>query len=432
MTARPTDWSPLDCPNDPVSGDPDAVREAARQYSSTAEAIKTAQTSLTNLSYQSRGQAVAELQNKARELAGQVGQAYSRCEGASEALNGYAPHLENAQKTSLEALREAEKNKRDLEGVQNQKREVERAYYKSRNPQERENLKQQYMRLGGQESSAQSAINAAKAKLNQAIEERDSAAQAATEKLNYVGEKSPIKDGLWDKFKGALRKLAQVAEFLKPILETISNILTIVCIVVAIFFPPVGTALLVMAFAVSAAKFICNTVCNASKLADGKMGVGEFLGNLAIDGAFLAMEAAGLKAATAGAKAGKEAMKAGREAAKSGAGKNLTEGAIRSSANATADATKKAVENSATGVRKGLINLNKAINAPKDALKKRLTTEITPKMGKWETMTTTAANELIGYEINEGFGKLKSAGKDILLGKDPTDTECTFKKAKVK
>ncbi|MCP6373856.1 hypothetical protein NL455_28640, partial [Klebsiella pneumoniae] len=86
---------------------------------------------------------------KARELAGQVGQAYSRCEGASEALNGYAPHLENAQKTSLEALREAEKSKRDLEGVQNQKREVEQSYNQSRSPQERENLKQRYMHLGG-------------------------------------------------------------------------------------------------------------------------------------------------------------------------------------------------------------------------------------------------------------------------------------------
>ena len=33
MTARPTDWSPLDCSRDPVSGEPDAVRAAARQSS---------------------------------------------------------------------------------------------------------------------------------------------------------------------------------------------------------------------------------------------------------------------------------------------------------------------------------------------------------------------------------------------------------------
>jgi len=422
MTARPTDWSPLDCSRDPVSGDPDAVREAARQYSSTAEAIKTAQTSLTNISYQSRGKAVAELQNKARELAGQVGQAYSRCEGASEALNGYAPHLENAQKTSLEALREAEKSKRDLEGVQNQKRDVERSYYQSKSPQERENLKQRYMRLGGQESSAQSAVNAAKAKLKQAVEERDSAAQTATKKLDHVSETSPIKDGLWDKFKGFLRKLAKVAEVLNVILDKISMVLTIVCIAVAIFCPPVGAGLLMAGFIVSAAKFACSTVCNISKLADGKMSPGEFLTNLAVDGASLAMEGAGLKGASAGAKAGKAAMK---EGAKQG----LKEGERRLRAAEQSALAKQAANRGTKGLRKGLINLNNKINDIK-GVGEKIPKQLTSNMNRRQAMYTDLKKEAGKYFSKKSFEEKKSEFKENLS--QTIDSSCAFKKATVK
>lgn len=422
MTARPTDWSPLDCPCDPVIGDPDAVREAARQYSSTAEAIKTAQTSLTNISYQSRGQAVAELQNKARELAGQVGQAYSRCEGASEALNGYAPHLENAQKTSLEALREAEKSKRDLEGVQHQKREVEQSYYQSRSPQERDNLKQRYMRLGGQESSAQSAVNAAKSKLRQAIEERDSAAQAASEKLNNVSKNSPIKDGLWDKFKGFLRKLAQVAESLKPILDAISICLTIVCIAVAILCPPVGTALLALSLIVSAATMACSTLSNLSKLVDGKMSPGEFLTNLAVDGAFLAMEAVGFKGAKAAAQAGKAAMKEGAQ-------QGLKEGERRLRAVAQSEAAKEAAEQGARGLRKGLIKLNNKTNEIKN-IGAKVPKQLTGDMNRLQAMYTDAKKEVGKHVSKEVFKEKKNEFKENLS--HTFDSPHTFKKATVK
>ncbi|MFW0161178.1 MULTISPECIES: putative T7SS-secreted protein [Actinomyces] len=282
MSARPSDWSPLGQQKDPIPGDPLGVQAAARQYTETVEAIKTAQSSLQSISYESHGEAVAKLQSKAKHLVEQIGQAQSRCEGAAAALNTYAPHLENAQKISLEALKEAEGHAGQLKQVENQKKNIENAYNSSRNPEEMKSLRSSYANLLGQQSEIQGNINASKKKLKQAIEERDSAASNAISQLDKTDENSPMKDDFWDTVKEVLRVMAKVAELIEPVFDAFSEfvegILPAVTEIAYAINPELGVAVsIAVPVTLTQMKGWIQRIQDISKVADGKMRPGEFI-----------------------------------------------------------------------------------------------------------------------------------------------------------
>ena len=76
--ARAQNWMPLLRSVDPIPGDPSAVSAAARRYRQAAQDIERAHASLNRLSYQSKGEAVKKIQERAREIATEVKKAQGR------------------------------------------------------------------------------------------------------------------------------------------------------------------------------------------------------------------------------------------------------------------------------------------------------------------------------------------------------------------
>jgi hypothetical protein len=110
--ARPSgsDWQPLSLTGDPVPGDPqgiyaDAARilSIARQLEGQSARLRTIATSQENI-----GQAADKIRATAGELAGELAVVARRYTTTGNALNGWAPDLEEAQLMSVRALDAAE------------------------------------------------------------------------------------------------------------------------------------------------------------------------------------------------------------------------------------------------------------------------------------------------------------------------------------
>jgi hypothetical protein len=110
--ARPSgsDWQPLSLTGDPVPGDPqgiyaDAARilSIARQLEGQSTRLRTIATSQENI-----GQTADKIRATAGELAGELAVVARRYTTTGNALNGWAPDLEEAQLMSVRALDAAE------------------------------------------------------------------------------------------------------------------------------------------------------------------------------------------------------------------------------------------------------------------------------------------------------------------------------------
>ncbi len=171
--ARPADWAPLGCASDPVPGDPGAVSAEATHLAGVARQITGQVTALrriaaTAASGSLRGAYAARTGTCAADVAGQLAQVVGRYQKASTALAAWAPDLEHAQSVSLRALNMAEAPYRTLQNLSPPQLPASGTLTTAQHQD-----KQAYQRLTGR---AQSALDAARALLAQAVKERDAAA----------------------------------------------------------------------------------------------------------------------------------------------------------------------------------------------------------------------------------------------------------------
>lgn len=310
--ARAQNWMPLLRSVDPIPGDPSAVSAAARRYRQAAQDIERAHASLNRLSYQSKGEAVKKIQERAREIATEVKKAQGRCEKAAEALEVYHPALEDAQRRSLVALERAKPAAKRKKACASRVSQIAIEAMCVKDPRRLKHLNEELKAVKGRLAGANNDQQAAIRMLEAAERSRDEAAERAIVILKDANASSELKDSFWDKCKDALHQLAKMAEALKPILEKISTVFAVVSLVVCAVFPVAAPAMLAIGAGLAVATAACNIISNADKCADGKMDVGSFLFETAKDVIGAAAEVVAAGKAFKVAKAAKQAVGAGK------------------------------------------------------------------------------------------------------------------------
>jgi hypothetical protein len=220
--ARPTDWSCLGYAKDPVPGDPQKVYLHAVKLSNTAAAITTAKQNLTNLTMQAnnKGKAIEKILEDINAVKVAITKVESRFEDASDALDAYYPELDDAQDKSLAAWNKADPLKEVLEKAQKLRDSYHKQYNKSIDPEEREDLKDLYVEQVQKIYAANVELNKAKQKVEEAIAERDQAAEKCIQYFCDINWNSCIKDTWWD---GITDLFEEIWKAVWPIIDAITQ-----------------------------------------------------------------------------------------------------------------------------------------------------------------------------------------------------------------
>lgn len=283
--SRPTDWSPIGFACDPVPGDPLAVAGAAKTFQHTADEISKAESHLRNISMNGQGEAIEKIREKCSDLANNIQKAHTICDGVDDALNPYVEVLETAQESSLTELENARTHMAERDNAYRQREAVRAQYNASQDAQQRNDLRSEFMRWNNKVQAEADQIHAARRRLQDVIDRRDSAAKTAAGKLRDLVGNSGLKDSWWDKVCGIARKVSEWLEKIKPWLDKISAILSVVSIVVACIpgLQVVAAVLKIVSLALAAATLATGLMVNGRKLIDGEMGWGEFALNTGMD-----------------------------------------------------------------------------------------------------------------------------------------------------
>ena len=294
--SRPTDWSAAGWDRDPVPGDSAAVAVAAAKYRKTAEAVGTAIANLDRVDAANMtGQAITAVLDRIKTVRGQLNSVEGRMAGAASALEGYHPELAAAQSASLAALHEAEVHRSAERRATRAANDAASRHNLSHDPVEKGDAKADYDRACGDLERARNDLSAARARIQDAIDQRDRAATSAIAQLSTIEDQSPVKDTWWDKFSDACGKAADwIEKNLQPLLDKLSKILdiaSIVCTVLGVIltFTPlagVGAALLgaaqVIGYVSMGLAALSTVVVGFMKAAGGRQSWGSYLGSVAL------------------------------------------------------------------------------------------------------------------------------------------------------
>ena len=344
--ARPTDWNPL-ASSDPIPGDPGVVRQAAQNYADVAEAINTARDRLNAITFKGKSHHIDELRGKCEDLVVQIKQASSRCSGAAGALKTYAGALEGAQAKSLPILKEAKEAQGDQRRWKQEEWEQYYRHQRTTNPVERSRAESDYRAAQSKRAAAEGRIAQARERLKAVIKERDEAGNRAADALRETSRNSPLKDTFWEKVQNVISDFGKwLEEHVKPLLDKISVALAVVTIAVTVLTGGAPVWLLLIGAGVAAVSTAVNLAVNAGKVADGKMGWGEFLLRTGVDVVSTAASFAGVGKAASAAK-----------------------GAVESAVKGASSASKGALSTVVSKVKSGAEAANRFLSAPGEAVK---------------------------------------------------------------
>lgn len=359
--ARPTDWNPL-ASSDPIPGDPGVVRQAAQNYADVAEAINTARDRLNAITFKGKSHHIDALRSDCEDLVVQIKQASSRCSGAAGALKTYAGALEGAQAKSLPILKEAQEAQGDRRRWKHEEWEQYCRHQRTTNPVERSRAESDYRAAQSKRAAAEGRIAQARERLKAVIKERDEAGNRAADALRETSRNSPLKDTFWEKVQIVISDIGKwLEEHVKPFLKNLSTIIAVATIIAGVVTvltggaaAPVLAGLMYFGAGVAAATTAVNLAVNAGKVADGKMGWGEFLLRTSVDVVTTAAAFAG---------AGKVASAA------KGAVEGATKGAVESAVKGASSASKGVLSTFVSRVKSGADAANRVLSAPGEAVK---------------------------------------------------------------
>jgi hypothetical protein len=290
-------WQPLGYDTDPVPGDTEAIAAQVWYLRSVARTMQDQVSQLKKIASNDTevGQHANKIRSAASSLATSLQTLETRYTNVSAQLDGWIDPLEQAQKTSLQALDEAEVPYAKL------KQTVVLPAGSNLTAQQQQEITNYHNSM----TQAQDALNAAKALLSQAISMRDTAASSIANTIN-----NECNDSLRDHWSlsGWISDHVDLLKELASILQDVVAVLAVLCLLI-----PGVNVLILLAMLATAALLVIHTM-----LAD--TGNGSWI-DVAIDVVGLLTLGVGLGAASEleeGADSATEAAYAARNELQSG------------------------------------------------------------------------------------------------------------------
>lgn len=274
--SRPSDWSPLDRWSDPVPGEPSEVRKHAAHYTAVADAIADAAARLQAIAdYQtSQSKFVDEFRSKASRVASDIIKAQTRYASVGTATAGYATPLENAQNDADAALVKARtaRDEADSAQVHIQHYQQELAYNTALTEQEKQDYTTRLHQYQSDHGNYEQIITAAKNSLQQAIDDRDKAAERAIGLISDTEDSNGLSDSGWDQFWD---------KYGKEIVDVLSIVATVALIVIA-FIPVLGEIEFLLTVIILSVVAVVTILNNLTQMNTGKMSALEGWSEIAL------------------------------------------------------------------------------------------------------------------------------------------------------
>ncbi|QAV69884.1 hypothetical protein ESZ53_05200 [Salinibacterium sp. UTAS2018] len=278
---RPSDWAPVGFDHDPVPGDPTVVSSAATDYSTIATTLENAATNLRGIAGADEcvSEAVAAIMEQAEEVAARLDKAQTRYEGVAAALSIYAVPLSEAQTWSVDALDAAvvarsatNASVEDAEFYEARLREPDlspelESYYERRRTEV-------YAELQLHDGALEDAI----ARLQHAIEHRDSAASTASSSIHDVEESSGLNDTFWDNTVQFIRENETVIDNVVLVIGLVGSI----AMLVVLFIPGLNLIALAVLFSIVAVATLVEVANAALQGAAGTKSLVEVVASLVL------------------------------------------------------------------------------------------------------------------------------------------------------
>jgi hypothetical protein len=282
------------------------VRTGGQQYQGIAAKLTRAATTLRAMAAGSTSgsQSVAALLENRDELTTQVETAATRYQTAGDALVDYSYALDRVQATTSQALARARSAQWDVAENTRLANLYARLAEQADTPEQAE----QRVRYLRQESNrwddvadGRTRVTSERQVVDQAVVDRDQAAQAASDRISQITSNDGLNDSWWDNWG------AKVVAWITDVAEWISTIAGILALLVC-WIPVIGQALAGVLLIIAAVSAIVAALGNIALAATGERSWGEAV--MSIVGAVLSC--VGLKgAALAGKAAFNTIMKTG-------------------------------------------------------------------------------------------------------------------------
>lgn len=289
---RAIDWSPLEIGSDPIPGDPDLVRAGGEQYLSVADAIKGAASTLRSMELdEDESEATAALITNAGDVADDIERAEARYRETGLALTAYAPRLASAQDESLSALEIARQAQQDAAAAETSRWQLMTLSNSDDDPAAAAEHREQTQQAEAQGDAAADQLARARRLLQSAIDDRDSAASDAANRIQSIVEGDDLNDSWWDNWGADL--LAAITD----IAGWISTIAGVLALCVS-WIPVVGQVLAGALLIVAGVAAVVNAIGNVVLASTGDRSWGEAL--ISIAGAALSVVGLGAVARSLG------------------------------------------------------------------------------------------------------------------------------------
>jgi hypothetical protein len=270
------EWRPLSLDVDPVPGDPGVIAQEASHLSSIAATLRSQISALQRISTNGTevGEHADKIRSSAQGLVSSLQKVEVRYEKVAEALTGWGPELENAQRLSIQALNEAEAPYSKLQNtpvpnIPGMTQGLNGQW--SLNPLQKVTTAQktEFTNYQSAMNQAQGELADAQALLTRAVNLRDTQQSIYAAKINAA-----ISDGLkdawyqsfenwvesgWDDFTHWVAENAGIIRDICEVLEVVATILAIVAI-----FVSGGTLLLLIGAILTAMALIGRTMLAVS------------------------------------------------------------------------------------------------------------------------------------------------------------------------
>lgn len=317
--SRPLSWYPL-AAGDPIPGDPVAVRRGSDDYARVADAIQTAAKRLAEIADLSTmtSDAVAAVQQKAKEVAKSITSAYQRYATVGGSLGSYASQLDGAQAESLAALAAAQAAQRTIDQAGGQLASYSRAQQDATEPEEQVAYQTRITHARHERDVADAALSRARANLEEAVAARDQAARQAIEAIDGATGSDGLNDGWWENWG------SKVTHLVSEVFGTIAAIAGIATLFLG-WVPILGEVLGAISLIAGAVALIADLVLliagegSWSDVAMGVLALASFGIGRALAGSAKAVRAttrvvAVERAGTASARTGSRAVRAAKAA----------------------------------------------------------------------------------------------------------------------
>lgn len=236
MSARQGEWHLLGHDGDPVPTSPWEIDQQGRHYQGVAEQLREQAARLRRLAEQGsalEGHYAEGLRHSSRELADHLEQAEGRFDDTGEQLCAWADDVREARRATSVALGEAEEAHARVQA--NQPLDVPPGA-EPPTPAQQDAADARAGRL----DSAEGDLARARQASSRALSELDRRAEEVAGAIRRASD-DDMKDSRWDRFKGAVERIAGVLSTIRDILGYIA----IALVVVSLFIP--GLNLLVAA-----------------------------------------------------------------------------------------------------------------------------------------------------------------------------------------